>query len=333
MPLEEDRLDPLIAHVTDALIHDAETSISLDEASQLARRPPEETPDILLASHKVTQRFKKGKIFTCSIINAKSGACSEDCAFCAQSASHDTGITPHPLLETDEMIAHAESMWQAGATRYSIVTSGLRLPRSEVDSIAETAATIRRGTGLGLCASLGTLSDTMATALKEGGVTTYHHNLETAESFFDEICTTHPYTLDVDTVKLAKSVGFRVCSGGIMGLGETWEQRVELAFTLQKLDVDSIPINFLNPIPGTRLAHRTPLSPWEALRTIALFRLINPDKDITICGGREMTLKDYQSWVFFAGANGIMVGDYLTTQGRNVDTDMAMIRDMEKIHG
>ena len=325
-------LSPVIANITEGLVNGERALLSYEEACRIARPEPDDVMDILFAAHKVTQHFKKNKVFTCAITNAKSGACPEDCAFCAQSAHHNTGIKPHPLLGKDLMAAQAEAMWRAGAPRYSLVTSGLRLGNSELDRIADTVKAIRKRTGLEVCTSLGTLTPGMAGKLKRSGVSMYHHNLETAESYFHHICTTHSYAEDIETVKTAKSAGLQVCSGGILGLGETWEQRVELALALRQLDVDRIPINFLNPIPGTKLAHRKPLSPWEALRSIALFRLTNPDKDITVCGGREITLKDYQSWVFFAGANGLMIGNYLTTQGRNIEADMEMIRDMGRCH-
>jgi biotin synthase len=176
---------------------------------------------------------------------------------------------------------------------------------------------------------LGILAEPTLRELKESGITTYHHNLETAGSYFDQICTTHAYDEDIETVRLAQSAGLSVCSGGIFGLGETWGQRVELAFTLRELNVDSIPINFLNPIPGTRMESRLLLTPMEALKCIALVRLVNPEKDITICGGREVTLRDCQSWFFIAGANGLMVGNYFTTQGRSITMDMDLIREME----
>lgn len=322
-----------IATITEALVNGDAEGLSYEAADQIAHAENSDLIDLFFAAHKVTQRFKKNDIFTCTIINAKSGSCSQDCAFCAQSAYHQTGITPHPLLETDAMVADAQSMRRAGASRYSLVTSGLRLRNSELDHIADTTTAIRKRTDLPVCTSLGTLTPSMARKLKKSGVTTYHHNLETAESFFGHICTTHAYADDIETLRVAKSTGLRVCSGGILGLGESWAQRLELAFTLRELDVDCIPINFLNPIPGTKLAHRKPLQPWEALKSIALVRLINPKTDITICGGREITLKDYQSWVFFAGANGLMIGNYLTTQGRNIEADMAMIRDMGRCRG
>ncbi len=326
-------LNPTIANITKDLVNGDRATLCYEEACRIAGCGQSDVTDILWAAHKVTKRFQKDNISTCAIINAKSGACSEDCAFCAQSAHHNSGIKPHTLLEPSFMVADAESMWKAGASRYSLVTSGLRICDSELTGITETTSSIAEQTRLEVCTSLGTLAPEMARRLKENGVTTYHHNLETAESFFDHICTTHTYADDIETVEIAKSAGLHVCSGGILGLGETWEQRVELACDLYRLDVDRIPINFLNPIPGTKLAHRTPLSPWEALKCIALFRLINPGKDIIICGGREITLKDYQSWVFLAGANGLMIGNYLTTKGRSVEADMEMIRDMERFHG
>ena len=175
---------------------------------------------------------------------------------------------------------------------------------------------------------MGLLKQDAAWRLKEAGISRYHHNLETARSFFDTICSTHDYEEDIETVRVAKDAGMRVCSGGIFGMGETWAQRVELAFTLKSLDVDSVPINFLHPIKGTRMGMRPLLPPMEALKIIALYRYIHPRKDITICGGREATLKDFQSWTFAAGANGIMVGNYLTTLGRNMEMDMEMIATM-----
>ena len=210
-----------------------------------------------------------------------------------------------------------------------MVTSGHSLSSKEIDSIGDTAEEINKKTDLSVCASLGQLTEPMASKLKQKGVTTYHHNLETAESYFNQICTTHNYDEDICTLKTAKSAGLKICSGGILGLGESWAQRVELAFTLKKLDVDSIPINFLNPIPGTRMENRPLLPPMEALKSIAIFRFINPDKDIIICGGREKTLGDFQSWVFIAGANGIIVGNYLTTKGRSTEIDMDMIRQFD----
>jgi biotin synthase len=212
-----------------------------------------------------------------------------------------------------------------------MVTSGYMLTDKELDIICHSAAAIHKQTALTVCASLGMLTEAMALRLKEGGIAVYHHNLETARSFFDNVCTTHNYEEDIITVKIAKAAGMNICSGGILGLGETWEQRVELAFTLKELDVDGIPINFLNPIAGTRMEDRSLLKPLEALKCIAIFRFVHPDKNILICGGREVTLRDYQSWGMLAGANGLMIGNYLTTQGRSIKTDIDMVKDHQAL--
>ncbi len=317
----------ILLSITEKIIKDPNDSITYEDACKFAVSQ-DNTVDLIMCANKIREKYKKNNIFTCSIINAKSGRCSEDCAFCAQSAFHKTGVETYPLLKKEKMVRDSIRMEKAGATKYSMVTSGHSLSSKEVDYIGHAAEEINRKTNLSVCASLGQLTKPMATRLKEKGVTTCHHNLETAGSYFDQVCTTHEYDEDIQTVKTAKSAGLKVCSGGILGLGETWEQRVELAFTLKELDVDSIPINFLNPIPGTRMENRSLLPPMEALKSIAIFRFINPDKDITICGGREKTLGDFQSWVFMAGANGVMIGNYLTTKGRSAEMDMDMIRQM-----
>jgi biotin synthase len=316
-----------LIQITKNIMKDTNNAISYAEACECILQPYE-TVDLILCAHKIRKTYKNNRVFTCSIFNAKSGLCSEDCAFCAQSAYHNTEIATYPLLSIDELVDNAIQMHEAGATRYSIVTSGYTLNDHEIETICTAATLIKNQTDLLLCASLGILAEPTLRQLRESGVTTYHHNLETAGSYFDHICTTHAYDEDIETVRLAQSAGLSVCSGGIFGLGETWEQRVELAFTLRELNVDSIPINFLNPIPGTKLENRPLLTPMAALKCIALFRLINPEKDITICGGREVTLKDYQSWVFIAGANGLMVGNYLTTEGRSIIMDIDLIREM-----
>jgi biotin synthase len=235
------------------------------------------------------------------------------------------------LLSKDEMVAAAMEMEKINATHFSMVTSGAKLTDSEIETVCKAAAEIKKKTNLSVCASLGMLTQKQAETLKKSGINHYHHNLETAESFFDQICTTHSYEEDIESVKIAADAGMAACSGCLLGLGESWEHRVELAMTLRKLNVSRIPINFLNPIPGTKLEHRQPLAPMEALKCIALFRFINPHTDITICGGREHTLKDYQSWIFMAGANGVMIGNYLTTRGRDMQMDLEMIAAWEDL--
>lgn len=284
--------------------------------------------DFITCADRIRNHYKGNRVFTCAIINAKSGRCSEDCAFCAQSSHHKTGVQIYPLKSEEELMGYAMRMHEVGASNYSMVTSGYALTDSEMTRVTHVASNVNAKTGLKVCASLGMLNESTARHLRANGVRRYHHNLETARSHFDQICTTHDYEEDLETVRIAKAAGLEVCSGCIMGLGESWEQRVELAMTLRVLNVDSIPLNFLNPIAGTRMEKWPLLTPMEALRCIALFRFIHPQRDIPICGGREVTLKDFQSWVFMAGANGLMIGDYLTTKGRSTAMDLEMIHAM-----
>ncbi len=305
-----------------------EGAISETQALKLANAHPDDTLDLIACADKIRKHFMPRTAFKCAIINAKSGMCPEDCAFCAQSSHHNTGAQVYDLLSEEALVAKGLEMAASGATNYSVVTSGTNLTGGEVKTVCKAAARLRSETDLTLCASVGLLTAGAARQLRAAGITRYHHNLETARSHFETICSTHDYDDDIETVRVAKAAGMVVCSGGIFGMGESWAQRVELAFTLRELDVDSVPINFLNPIQGTRLADHPLLPPMEALKVIALYRFIFPDKDITICGGREATLKDFQSWVFAAGANGLMVGNYLTTQGRNLEADLEMIAGM-----
>ncbi len=314
-----------VAMVAEKITREGEHALSFEDARKLAHFPEEDTIDVLYCAHRVRKHYKD-ELIICSIVNAKSGLCTEDCAFCAQSSHHATKIDIYPLLEKEEIVSRALSMKKAGATRFSMVTSGFMLTDDDMDTICGAAETISQEGNITVCGSLGMLDETEAARLRKSGITVYHHNLETARSYFDRVCTTHSYDEDIQTVKCAGASGMRVCSGGILGLGESWEQRLELAFTLRNLNVDGIPLNFLNPIPGTRMENMPLLPPMEALKCIALFRLINPAKDIMICGGREVTLRDYQSWMFFAGANGFMIGNYLTTQGRNIQMDIDMLK-------
>ena len=265
----------------------------------------------------------------CVIINAKSGLCSEDCAFCAQAAAARTQAPRYPLLAPERLVAAAQDAAQAGAARFSLVTSGRGiLSAQDQSAILEAVALIRRTTPLKVCASLGIVSRGFLGELKDAGLFRYHHNLETAASHFPNICTTHTYAERLATAQAARQAGLSLCAGGILGLGETVAQRWELAQALSDLEVDAIPLNFLHPLPGTRLADRPLLSPLEALRIIAAFRLRFPDRTIIICGGRQATLRSLGPLIFTAGANAVMTGDYLTTKGRLPEDDRDMLADL-----
>lgn len=278
---------------------------------------------------RIRDHYNGHAIKLCAIVNAKSGRCPEDCAFCSQSAHHTTQIDAYPLMEPQLILHNAQEAEAMGARRFSIVTSGKALTEKELEQVVTAIRLLKEKTGLILCASVGMITQQTAHQLKEAGLTRYHHNLETAPSFFPHICTTHRFEDDLNTLQSAKEAGLEVCSGGILGLGESPQQRLELAFTLRAMEVDSAALNFLKPIPGTPLEGIRPLTPLELLKSVALFRFILPDKDIRICGGREFGLRDLHPLIFWAGANGIMIGNYLTTRGRDYGADLQMIQDLK----
>lgn len=284
----------------------------------------------LAGAHQLREQAFGNRVLLCSIINAKSGRCSENCAFCAQSGHFQTSAPVYPLKSREEIVAGAIKAQDEGSHCYGIVTSGARLSAgTELETVLAAIREIRNNCTVAPSASLGILDEMTARKLVDAGCVTYHHNLETARSFFPQICTTHSYDEDVATVRLAKSAGMKVCCGGIFGLGESLAQRVELAETLCELAVDSVPLNFLNPIEGTPLANRRDLTPMDCLRIIAMFRYFLPTTPISVCGGREPNLREFQSWIFMAGASGTMIGNYLTTTGRNQDVDLQMMQDAE----
>lgn len=311
----------LLSTLTQAVLDGA--CLSQDQGEALAALDSSHTMDLLWGAHAITRAMGHTS-FTCSIINAKSGQCSQDCAFCAQSSHHCTQVSCHPLLPVDELVAQGLAMHAAGASCFSLVTSGLGPSNVDIEKICAVLRRLRAETDLTLSASLGLLTPAQAVQLTAAGLDRYHHNLETARSFFPRICSTHAYDQDVSTVRVSRQAGLLVCCGGILGLGETFAQRVELALTLRELAVDTVPLNFLRPIAGTPLADAPPLSVHDALKSVALFRFMLPQAQITIAGGREFVLGDYQSWLPLAGANGLMIGNYLTTQGRNLKQDAWM---------
>lgn len=284
--------------------------------------------DVLYFANKIRRKFKGNKIKTCSIVNAKSGGCSEDCKFCAQSVHYNTNIKTYPLLSKDKIFKKAKEVEKLNTSGFSIVTSGKTVNLKELNEICETINFLNKF-NFYTCASLGELTDEKAKRLKEVGLKRFHHNLETSEEFFKNVCSTHTYKNKINTVKIAKNNGLEVCCGGIFGIGENWEHRINLAYELKKLNVDSIPLNFLNPRPRTPFENKSKLTPFIVLRIIAIYRFILPDKDIGICGGREVNLRDLQSWMFYAGANSTMIGNYLTTSGRPASEDFQMFSDLE----
>ncbi|MHB8110487.1 MAG: biotin synthase BioB [Syntrophorhabdaceae bacterium] len=302
--------------------------INTQDAVEIWKLGVNEPFSVMAAASQIREHFKGKKITLCGIVNAKSGKCTENCRFCAQSIHYHTDAPIYGMVTKGEMVEKARRAKEDGVHMFGIITSGTR-----VDSDAEWAeifgATRSIGDmGLKPCVSLGLLDDEKAGELKSKGIFRYHHNLETARSFFHNICTTHDYEEDIATVKAAKKAGLSTCSGGIIGLGETMDQRIELAMTLKELDVDSVPVNILNPRPGTPLACVKQLHPLEILMTIAIFRFILPDKDIKLCGGKEVNLRQLLPLGIIAGCNSLMTGDYLTTQGRNTALDIEMLDDL-----
>ena len=267
----------------------------------------------------------------CTIMNIKSGGCTEDCAFCAQSSRYRTLSPVFALKSTDEILEASAIAKDAGAARFSLVTSGRCLSRSEVDELAVGIEQISTGVGISVCASFGILDSGALETLKSAGLSRYHHNIETSEAFFPKVITTHAFKERISTIHKAKDVGLEVCSGGIIGIGESFEDRVSMALTLAGLEVDSVPLNILIPIPGTPLASQVPLSVEEILRSIAIFRLIFPDKAIRIAGGRESALMDFQGLAFWAGADAMLIGGYLTVAGRASDVDLRLVREIKRL--
>ena len=304
--------------------------LSMDDGLTILNAKGADFTALLAAAHHLKEQSFGDRLELCSIINAKSGLCPENCAFCAQSAHYATNTPIYPLVSREKILAAAQQADKDGTSCFGIVTSGTNLEKStELPEVLAAIQDIRSSTSVKPSASLGIIDSATAAALAEAGCVTYHHNLETARSFFPTICTTHDYEEDVSTVRVAKEAGMQVCSGGIFGLGESLEQRVEMAQTLAELQVDSVPLNFLNPVPGTPLGQQNDLTPLDCLRIIALYRFALPRQRITVCGGRLVNLRDLQGMIMFAGASGVMVGNYLTTQGRQLCDDLTMFQDAE----
>lgn len=305
-------------------------NIGKKEALEMMEIPDEGIEQILLEARSIRYRFCGSKIHLCAIINARSGKCSEDCAFCAQSSWYRTGAPEYPVIHAEEALAKAKKMHEAGVERFSLVTSGGKLSEKEFRKVLVIIEVLRRELpSLSLCASLGSLDEERALALKEAGVTTYHHNIETSENFYPRICTTHTFSSRLETIRVAQEAGLQVCSGGILGMGEDPKDRVDMMFTLKDVGISSIPINILNPIPGTPLANQPPLPVKEILKTLGIFRLVFPSGILRLCGGRERALGAFQKKAVETAINGLMVGNYLTTTGNPLEEDLEMVREGE----
>ena len=301
--------------------------ITLTEAVELAKHPDKEA--LYRAANEIREKFCGNVFDTCSVMSARSGLCSEDCKWCAQSVKHKTNINILPMVDIADALDCATKNYVAGIKRFSLVTSGKSVVREEVRKFCEMYKLIREKTGLQLCASMGLLGKEEMLLLKEVGVSRYHCNLEAAPSFFPEVCTTHTLDAKKQTLLFAKECGLDMCSGGIIGMGETMEQRLELAFELRAFGVKSVPMNILNPIAGTALENAPPLSDDEILTTIAMFRFILPDAFIRFAGGRIKMSEELQIRALQSGINAAIMGDMLTTCGPSIEKDYDMLRKVD----
>lgn len=319
--------DKIIKHLSEKTSGGGD--ITPDEAMELALCDISLLPEIMLLSDSTTSRCHERGVYLCGITSARTGACPEDCSFCAQSVYSERTVEPRTRIEPRRILESAMRAEAGGSSEFCIVMSGRGPNERTLEKVLESVRLVRTHTGLSVGCSLGILTDEQARLLAEAGVSRYNHNLETSRGYYPRICTTHTYEDRIATARLVKKNGMRLCSGGILGLGESAHDRISLAYELRDLAPEVVPLNFLNPRPGTRLGGMKPLNPLEALRYISLFRLILPESILLCAGGREAVLGEYQPWAFFAGANAIISGDYLTTEGSPPGDDMDMLRDLE----
>lgn len=293
--------------------------LTYEQGVALSLEPDKEA--LYEGARRITRHFMGNKFDTCSIINAKSGNCSEDCRWCAQSGHYNTKARLYPLLPTAECVRHAVYNRKQGIRRFALVTSGKRITSKEMEHLCDTVKEIKAQTDIQCCASLGLLSKELLQQLFRSGVENYHCNIETAPSYFHRLCTTHTIAEKMATIDAAREAGFRICCGGIIGMGETMEQRIEMAVFLQQHEVRSIPLNLLQPIPGTPLENTPPLSEEEFLTSVALFRYLNPQAYLRFSGGRALLPERTQRKALQTGVNAAIIGDLLTTLGSKVTDD------------
>jgi biotin synthase len=312
--------------VAERALLDERRPLTREEAGAIAALPLDDhLTDLVALAHRVRLAYGGPSVELESLVNAKSGACPEDCAFCSQSARYDTNVDVYPFLDVDEVVAAAHATRDAGATQLCIVVA-VRGPEERLlRKVLDAVEAVHTETGLEVACSLGLLTREQAERLAAAGVHRYNHNLETCRAVFPSICTTHTYDDRVETARLAHEVGMELCCGGIVGMGETLEQRVDFAFELAALVPCEVPINLLDPRPGTPLSDQPMLTPREALQAIALFRLVMPNTILRLAGGREKVLGELQALGLLAGANALIVGNYLTTGGRPAEADLALL--------
>lgn len=296
--------------------------ITREEAALLYEEPLQE---LCRKADEIRRHFCGNDFDLCTIINGKSGRCSEDCKYCAQSAYYHTPAEEYPLLDTAEIVRQAKYNADRGVLRYSVVTSGRALADWEVDRMCEAVRTVREQVNIKVCVSFGLLSEEQFRKIKDAGAVRVHNNLETSRRNFQNVCTTHTFEDKVNAIKAAKAAGLSVCSGGIMGLGETVEDRIDMAFSLRELGIRSVPVNMLNPIPGTPYGDHTRLTVEDMRRIVAVYRFILPDAAIRLAGGRGL-MADKGEGCFRSGANAAISGDMLTTAGYTIETDLQMLR-------
>jgi len=299
---------------------------SAAEARAVLHAPDDDLLALLNAAFRVRARHHGRDVRLHVLQNAKSGRCSEDCAFCSQSSRFETGVDTYRLQTVEELVEGARRAHAMGAVKYCMVTATRGPSQRDLDTVCEAVRRIKAEMNINVCTSLGLLKEGQAEQLAAAGVTRFNHNLESSERYYGELCSTHSWEERVTTVKRARAAGLEACCGGIMGMGESEDDRLELAFTLRALEVESIPVNFLDPRPGTPLGERARLTPQECLRILCMFRFVNPTRDIRIAGGREVNLRDLQALALWP-ANSLFVNGYLTTGGAGYERDVRMIED------
>ncbi len=306
-------------------------SLSPSQALAVLRLPDEAVPALAELAAEVKQRFADPKMDLCAIINAKSGNCCEDCSYCSQSARFKTEIKAYPMLPQPAMVEAAKQAEADGVNHFCLVTSGRGMePGPDLELACGTLEAITSGTRLARCASFGIIDEPTVARLKQAGLNRYHHNIETSERHFSAVCTTHSYQDRIDTIKAVQRQGLEVCAGGILGMGESEQDRVDMAFALAELKVESIPLNILNSFPGTPVSELKDgrIRALDAVKAVAMFRLVNPKAIIRLAGGRVLNLGEHERLALAAGINGLLVGNYLTSLGPTVRRDLALLKEM-----